>query len=399
MPVTLSLTLVVSFSFLVSGLLRRTRARRLASSTVYLAVGVLSGPEVFGILDEAAIRQLAPFIAVTLGVVGFIQGLPLTARLRRARELEAGGVTAGLGLAVVGGAAFVLLEPLVAGDAIYPALTLGAAAVATSRPVLRSTIRQMEADGEVSRMVVSMALLGDVLAVLLSGLALAVAVADASAGRLGLGPLAWILTSCGIGIASGLLFRFFITAESARLFLATVGVIMFTSGLATTVGISALLLNAVAGVTVALTGGREDRAEALRTLEAPASIALMIFAGAMWSASPELPVPALLLPVAAAGFALTRGVALAAGGRVAVELIPRAPHAPRIGYGLLPMGGVAIAIAVNYRLLELPGANLVLGAVAGAAILTELVAFNFLSVLLVDAGEVRELERANRRIG
>lgn len=399
MELTLSLTLVVSFSFLVSGLLQRTRLRHFTRSSVYLGVGVLSGPEVFGLLDSEAITQLAPFIAVTLGCLGFIQGLPLTRRLREAvREFEAGLLTSVLALGAVALVAYLVLDRLVP-KAGYPALTLGAAAVATSRPIIGSTVARMRAKGAVTDLVRSMALIGDVVAVLLSGFALAVAVADASALRLGLGPVVWIAASTGIGVACGLLFRFFMLAEASRerIFLATVGIIVFSSGLASAVGISALLLNGLAGVTVALTARDKDPSAPLGSIETPASIALMIFAGAMWSSSSVLGLPALAFVAFAVGLAGLRLVALTLAGRVAIRLVPRAQYASRVGYGLLPMGGLAIGIALNYRLLDLPAANLVLTAVAGAAILTEIVSFDLLSVLLVDAGEVTELERAHRR--
>ena len=399
MPLTLSLTLVVTFSFLVSRILHRFSARWLTTSSAYVGVGVLCGPEVGGVLDRAAIEQLGPAISVTLGVVGFVLGLPLARELRSAGDVEAGLGAGSLTIVGVGAASFLALRAAGIDDPVFPALTLGAAAAATSRPTLDIASRRLGARGEVTKLVKSMALVGDILAVMVSGFALAVAVAGSSSERLGLGPAAWILASAAIGVACGLLFHFFMAAEASeeRVFLATVGVIVFASGLASAVGISALVLNAVAGVTVAVASRRRgDRAATARTLAEPAVIVLLIFAGALWSSEDAPVAPLLALPLAAVGFAVLRAVALFVFGRLAVQLTPRVEAVPRVGYGLFPLGGVSVAIALNYRLLDLPAGNLVLTAVAGAAIVTELFASSYLTVLLVDAGEVPDLDRTRR---
>ncbi|MEO1234688.1 MAG: hypothetical protein AAFZ18_37935, partial [Myxococcota bacterium] len=171
-----------------------------------------------------------------------------------------------------------------------------------------------------------------------------------------------------------------------RMFLGTVGIIVFTSGMASGMGVSALLLNLVAGVTVAVAAGRSrDHSRGLVRLERPAFIVLLIFAGAMWR-----PTGWASLAIPAVFYVLRQGVLLAAAA-LALSLVPRVQRMPRMGFGLVPLGGVAVAIAVNYAQVGLTSSQDVLGGVLGAVALSELLALPGLRRLWVDAGEVSEL--------
>lgn len=397
MPLTLTLTVVVTFSFLVSRLLQRYAPRRRSSGTAYILLGVLVGPEVAGLLDPRDLEQLQPFVSLTLGVIGFVLGLPLVRQLESVAVLEAGFACTGL---IVAGASLVAwggFSVFGMGDPQpwLPALTLGAAAAATSLPALRSAAVRFGASGPITRLGGALALIGNVVAVLTSGLALALASPlDADGGvpaRLGLSEGFWLITSLAMGVVCGLLFHFFVRAEKSeeRMFLGTVGIIVFTSGMASGMGVSALVLNLVAGVTVAVAAGRgRDHSRGLARLERPAFIVLMIFAGAMWR-----PAGWASVAIPAVFYVLRQGVLLVAAA-VALTLVPRIQRIPRMGHGLAPLGGVAVAIAVNYAQVGLTGSQAVLAGVLGAVALSELLALPGLRRLWIDAGEVSELVSA-----
>jgi hypothetical protein len=165
--------------------------------------------------------------------------------------------------------------------------------------------------------------------------------------------------------------------------------------MASGMGVSPLGLNALAGVTVAVAAGRSrDLAQSLERLERPAFIVLMIFAGAMWR--PD----GLRSLVAPAAFFAARYVLLRLAAGTAVRAVARVEVIPRLGHGLVPLGGVAVAIGVNYAQVAPPHADLVSSAILGATLLAEAAAVPLLRRLWTDAGEIRELAppaEANRR--
>lgn len=388
MSLTLTLTLVVAFSFLVSRVLQRYAPRRLSSETAYVLLGVLVGPEVTRLLGPEELELLQPFVSLTLGLIGFLIGLPLVEQLRSAAVIEAGLLSTLLTVAGISAAAYFLLDLAELRAPWLPALTLGAAAAATSLPALRTAAERFGASGRVTDLVQSFALLGNVGAVGVSGLTLALAGAEDSAARLGLGRVEWLLASAALGVVCGLLYHFFIVSEESeeRVFLATVGVVVFASGMASGMGISPLVFSALAGVTVAVAAGRgQDRSRGLEPLERPAYIVLAIFAGAMWAPS------SFRSFVAPFVFFAARAAFLRVASGVSVRVIPRVETVARVGDGLVPFGGVGIAVGVVYAQVDLPGADLVLGSVLGATILAELLAIPGLRRLWVDAGEVAEL--------
>ena len=389
MPLTLTLTLVVAFSFLVSRLLQRYAPRRLGSATAYIALGVLVGPELGGLVTTSDLVLLKPFVSLTLGVIGFVLGLPLAKRIQGVGVIETGLLITLITIAALTAATWVAFDafrPLE--TPVLPSLTLGAAAAATSLSNLRTAAVRFEANGPVTRFVLSIALVGNVLAVLVSGLALALAGATESASRFGLGSEVWLLASVLLGGVCGLLFHFFIGTEESeeRAFLGTVGIIIFTSGMASGMGISSLVLNVLAGMTVALAAGkRYDHSQGLDRLERPAFIVLTILAGAMWRPSGST---SFLAPIF---FFVVRAIVLRLASAFVVRVVPRVETVHRTGDGLIPIGGVAIAIAVNYAQVDLPASSMVLTAILGTVTLSELLSLRGLRRLWVDAGEIAEL--------
>ena len=391
MPLSLTLTLTVAFSFLVSRLLQRYAPQRLSSVTAYLLVGFMVGPKVGGLVSSTDLVLLRPFISLTLGVVGFVLGLPLAKRLESVGVFEAGLLSTTLSILSLSTSAnflFQFLHPAEIRHSGLPAITLGAAGAATSLTTLRTSAMRFRASGLVTQLVQSLALVGNLLAVLVSGLAIATAGADTSAARLGLGQGMWLFASIGLGIVCGLLFHFFMRAEESdeRAFLGTVGIIIFTSGVASAMGISSLVLTVLAGVTFALAAGKNDeRFQNLEQLGRPSFIVLAILAGALWRPTSWI---AIVEPLIFFGL---RFLVLRIASSLAVRVVPRVEYVPRIGNGLIPMGGVAIAIGVNYSHVALPASDTVLNAILGSVVLTEFLSIRSLRRLWVDAGEISDL--------
>ena len=207
-------------------------------------------------------------------------------------------------------------------------------------------------------------------------------------------PAEWLVAVLSLGLVLGLLFRIFIgpkpDADDDRTFLALVGTITFTSGIAAAVGVSPLLTCAVAGATVSLVSKSAPRLEHnLERLERPALAVLMIFAGAMW-----LPLDTILWVLPAA-YLVIRLLSLAVATRIGLASQSELPPIVGMGQAMITQGGVAAAIAVDYALVYPTE-----GVVMLATVLTPLVVCDYLGTTrlnryFANAGESGRLPARN----
>ena len=160
---TLILVALIGGAFLISGLLHRYAERsNLVSGIEYALVGVLIGPVMpwnWQLITPELLRSFDLLISLLLGLLGFMVGLHAREAMRRFEHFMAGSVAA-LGVVVVVGVALLevvqrlipfylddptpmiaipvwtdghnLYELWAADDALWLALTLGAAAAVAS---------------------------------------------------------------------------------------------------------------------------------------------------------------------------------------------------------------------------------------------------------------------------
>lgn len=393
MSITIALVVVVAFSFVVSGLVHRYAARHVTLTGVeHLLVGLAVGPGAANLLSTRGLATLRPFVSTTLGLVGFVIGLPLRRRLQRdSAAVQAGALTAFTAVGAASGITYGLLvySGLLpsSGNALWISLTIGAAAAAMASDAIAATARRHRAEGDVCEALRSMAQTGSVVAVAVSGGALAFERAGVASDQLALTQTEWLLAVFGLGVACGVLFRIFVGREPAheqpeRLFLATVGIVIFAGGMAAGIGVSPLLLNAVAGLVVSVLSPQADELHAaLARLERPAHVALMIFAGATWQ--PEATSVWLLM----VAYLLFRLVGVRTGAFVAQRLVSGLPQVPRLGYGLLAQGPLAAAIVLAYAQAGAADGQLGLAAVLPALLIVDPFSSPVLHSTLADAGQ------------
>lgn len=417
MNLTLLLVLVVIFSFAIGHFLTRYASRFVTlSGAEYILVGVLIGPHFpWKLVSDAAIVKLGPVFALLLGLVGFVIGLRGHARDRRLDVALVGYVSALLVLLTVAAAAlpvlrwlkpvdeasadFVvnwvvlrawgyLVEVHFAATHLWVALGLGASACVAS-PMLVSSMRaRSAASGRVTALLESTARASQVLAALVLGFVLATARATEAAGRFSLTVAEWELAAVGLGVVSGLLFGLFVGRENepSRIFLATIGLVTFASGVGAALGISPLFVTLLAAVTVSITSRDAERVHhQLERLQHALFVLLMIFAGTLWD-----PVRgwAWALPV---GYVLLRFVARRVWTAVCNKLFLEERVATRrLGNGLLSQGTLAVAIGMNFAIRFPEFASLILTTVLVGTLLSDLFSMRSLRALLADAGELTD---------
>lgn len=373
------LVLVVAGGYLAAHVAFEWLGRRhlIVSGAEYLLLGILVGPEVSGLIRPDVVGEFAPFMTLALGWVGAMVGvqfyLPALMRIP-GRFFQVALIEAVASFALVAGAMAVVLSsvfPITMVEAALPSIALGAIAAASAPSGIglvsrrggrrAAVLRQLEVATAVEAAVAVVAF-GLLLSIAHPPLVLAVRTPSATE---------WAVITVGIGVVAGALFHLFLGGERHpdRLFIALAGAIILASGAAAYLELSPLLPAMLIGAILVNTSGNRDEIRVvLGKVERPLYFVLLIFAGAAWRWGDE---PWLLPVVVFLGVRLLAKLAggwlgAAAGGALGT-----------IGGGwgraLLGQGGLAIAIALNYRILhDAPFADVVFTAAILSVLLHDL---------------------------
>jgi Kef-type K+ transport system membrane component KefB len=216
------------------------------------------------------------------------------------------------------------------------------------------------------------------------------------------GLLFWGSAGLGLGLVCGILFLWLIRLRPSReeLILYLLGISALCAGAALQLRLSPLFAGTVMGAVVAnLSADRARVYRALEKWEKPIYVVLLILTGA------TLRIPTWWVLPLAAGYTCLRAVGKAVGTGVLVVVLPVGfPTPRRLGLGLLPQGGISIAMALSLVLtlgdadLSLRGydaVELLVGVVVLGVVLSEIVGPFFTTGVLRRAGEItRQVEEA-----
>ncbi|MFH1465303.1 MAG: hypothetical protein ABIO70_13030 [Pseudomonadota bacterium] len=404
------LALVVLATLIAHFVLGRLQARFLyTTGGEYILLGVLVGPQLpalvgavggggvgwQGLMGAEVLRQLGPLVSLAIGWAGLLYGMQFDLRgvlnsKSGAISLSTvqGGVTFALvwGVArwVLSGTSFLGLAPAEASQA---ALFLGAAAAVSSPAAWDLVNRRFPGQGRHSALLKEGSNLDEILAVAVFGLVFCLyhPSAPAPLGRAPT-PTEWYVVSVLLGVIMGVVFHFFLGDEDDEnhLFLAFTGIIVFASGAAWALHLSPLLVSLVLGIVLSNTSRHARRAlPVIRRTHQPMVILLLIFAGALWA---PVPWPALVFAVL---FVSLRALGkLAGGGLAALSLGPGLRR--DLGRGMLGHGEVALAMALNLRLVyQGPFVDWVYTAVLVSLVVNEIWSARLLKGFLIDAGDIR----------
>ncbi|MEW6523330.1 MAG: cation:proton antiporter [Bacillota bacterium] len=368
---------------------RISTALRLPAVTGYLLVGMILGPAVTGLLAAGVLAQFGPFNDFALGLIAFGIGRELDlSYLRRVGSsvLYLAAVQALVPVVLVTATLFLAGLPLAA------ALLLGGIAAATGPAATIAVMREMRADGPLTRTHVLVVALDDVMAVLAFGVALPLADAlrAGSDGRALLhaasAPVLHIAGSMTLGVVAGLALG--LTSRRLRgegdLATSVVALMALATGLAGIWRYSPLLVMLVAGVTVGnQLRPRRGLSRLLDALAPAVLVAFFVMAGASLR-------PAAVVRVGAIGilYILVRSAGKLLGSMLGGLATGIPPTARRyLGFTLLPQAGVAIGMAVMVRGHFPELGELVHTVVLGAVVVYELTGPPFTRFAVLKAGE------------
>jgi multidrug transporter EmrE-like cation transporter len=369
------------------------------TGTHFLFLGFILGPRLLDFLTQEAVQQLFPLLGMGLGWIGFLFGLQLDRR--NLRQFPRGFHILALGQAVLVFFVFLGIGWLVlmgSGQAGRTPLLLLLGAAATACISTPAGIALISTNYLVRGKVRDLLFFVASVDALVGIGALQVVYALFPPGDLGVGlpllpRLAWVVAALGLGVICGILFIWLTRprpgGEEMVLFL--LGIAAFASGAALQLQLSPLFVSVVMGAVVANLSDDPQRVyRVLQNWEKPIYVVFLMLAGALLNFS------TLWIPLLAVGYALVRGLGKVLGNLVMVRLLPLQFEPPRrFGLGLMPQGGISLAMAISgvltYSGLRLDGrdaADLLFAVVVLGVILSELTGPFFTRNILLRAGEI-----------
>lgn len=392
-----------------------TRARLgprllLRTGTLFVAVGFALGPSALGLLTFEAVEALFPLLGVGLGWVGFHFGLQLDAR--SVARFPASYYVFALGQAalslVIFGAVGLACVRIAGFEGPVPLLLLLCAActAAVTTPAGIALVSSaFRVKGRVRDLLLFAgsidAIVGIAALQITYGLIRPSSVAD------GLGPASQLLLvalALGVGIVCGIVLLWLTRSRPAaeELVLYLLGSCAFASGVALQWDLSPLFVSMIMGTVVAnLSKSRERIQVVLGRWEKPVYVTFLLLAGALLRVQTWLVFP---LAVAYAGL---RSMAKLFGAAVPAQTLDLGFTVPRnIGLGLIPQGGISIAMALSgmlmyfdLRVRGLDGEAVLFAVIVIGVALSELVGPLLTLHVLRRAGEVETSELQHQTAG
>lgn len=366
----------------------------LTTGAHFLLVGLLLGP-VLGLLTDEIIQQLDALIALGLGWIGLLFGLQLDRR--QLGQFPGSYFLFAVGQAVVTFALFATVGILAfrvtgrADPGVDVAILAAASTAAISTPAGVALIsRTFAVKGPLSRLLFYTASLDALVGIVALQVIYAVYhPTHVAAGGFGWG--VWLASSLASGIIFAVFFLWLTRPKPERdeLTLFLLGLVVFQAGTALYLGISPLFVSMVTGVIVAnLSPSRRRVYSILQAWEKPIYVILLLLAGALITLATWL-----ILPFAIA-YLLLRGTAKYFAGRLARHVVRSQFEPPvDIGVGLLPQGGISLAMALSavltYGAIVGSGAiRIAFGTIVVAVAASELLGPFLTRDLLREAGEI-----------
>lgn len=388
---------------------KKLQSRFYAPSGIeYILLGILVGPSFANwisglgwisfqpLISKDILRQINPGISAAIGVTGFVYGLNFRFADLRGSRPEYWRLTFFILLAaalILGGISYLIfsfsgLFDVSPGVALASSYALAIAGAVTSNFLIRSVISGNHAEGPVTDTLNKTSLLLISISILTFGLLFSIVHLGEKRG-LNLSPTEWIVLSVLLSVFIGFLFFVFIAREtdSNKLFVAVLGIVLFSAGAAYYLNFSPLFANFILGMVLTNLSRFSDKLrKSFETLLHPLGILIVIAAGFYWVPAPILTfIPAVLLYIG------LRYLAIYWGGKIAYFTAYDKIHfAPAIGKGLLSSDIIVCAIVLDYIYVY----NNTLTPVVISAILSSMIYFGITGFsetkkLLIDSGEIK----------
>ena len=406
---------------MVGGLMlsRITKLLNLPAVTAYLVAGLLLGPFCLGALKMPGLgfntmEQVEGFSVITQTALGFIAfTIGNEFRLSQLKATGTKAIIIGIGQAVVTtllvDAVLIVLHLCFPNVLSLPcAIVLGAIASATAPAATLMVVRQYQADGPLTRLLMLVVAIDDAVGLLLFSVSFGVATA-LSAGQVSvlavvIEPIVEIILSLILGSVMGWLLNWveqFFHSRSKRMTI-SVAFVMLTVGLSTLkfhigpvhCGFSLLLVCMMTGTIFCnICSTSEELMDRVEGWTTPLNVLFFVISGA------ELDLNVLAQPVTllvGIVYILARSAGKYFGADISCHITRQPkPIADNLGITLLPQAGVALGMAITAA--TLPGGELTRNVVLFAVLIYELIGPSLTKRSLISVGEIRPEGRTSAR--
>ncbi|MBZ0199022.1 MAG: hypothetical protein K8H86_04080 [Ignavibacteriaceae bacterium] len=377
------------------------------SGIEYIFLGVIISPAFAGFIkttfnigvpqfiNAEMLNQLSPGISAAIGIIGFIYGLrfKFTAIQKAVPEhIRLAFFELMTGFLLLGGIAFWafyyfffdgsnLIEIIAASYAI------GIMGALSSNFVIDNIIEKYKLKGVFAQSLHTSTLLNLNFSILIYGILFGIIHIGAS-GKFNISPTEWVVISVLLSVLIGLLFFIFVGREEDenKLFVAVLGITIFTSGAAYFINFSPLFMNFVLGVMLSNLSKESKKIEkSLSRLLHPLSILVVVMAGYFW-----MPASLKNSAIVIAAFIALRFISKRVGGFLAYQSAYNKKLLDgNIGKGLLPLDMIVCAMAIDYMFVyQNQFTPIVVTAVLTATIFFNFIGFRSTKNYLVDTGEI-----------
>jgi Kef-type K+ transport system membrane component KefB len=396
--------LAILLGYLMGELARRVGLPRVSG---YIAAGLILNPGITGLVTHDFVDSMGTTVDLSLAVLTFAIGGTLA--LGPLRELGKKILFIAVGeaqisaLVVIGGCLVTLpfLLPNLGGflTTIAPlSVLLGTLASPTDPSATLAVVRQYRAKGMVTFSIMASAALDDALGILNYSLGIVIASILITHHVEGVGsildPLLGIFGAVGIGVLSGLAFRFaprWVRGETNGLQIALLlGALGICYGVSAWLGLDQLLATLSMGVTVINLSSRE-RQEIFRLLEESVEPVVFIVFFTVSGMMLDVAVLFRYLPVVLL-FVVFRSAGKLLGAYLGARLSGASKMVRRYtGWGLIPQGGIVIGLALLVKQVGIlaPISDILLNVIIGATVIHELIGPLTAKLAITKAGEVQ----------
>lgn len=396
MDINIKLGLMIIFGIIGGKISRRFS---LPNVTGYIVAGLFLGPSFFNVLNEAN-QPMVDFVnEFALGIIAFSIGSEF--RLADLKKLgkdvfvitvcEVFGV-----LLVVFSVMYFLLD-----KSFVFSIIIASMSAATAPAGTMMVIRQFRAYGPLTKTILPVAALDDVLGIITFGISLSLAkfsIGDktTSVPMMILSPLIEIGLSFLLGLVLGLVFTYLIKRVKSKedTLSAIITVILLSTGLANYLGLSPLLVNMmVGGVLVNYHNNSKQVFDNINEFAPPINLLFFTFAGAKLDLS-------VLFSIGALGifYALSRAIGKIAGASIGAKIVKAEETVVKwLGLALLSQGGISIGLSMIVA-RELSGfADEIITVILFSVLVFEILGPILAKVSITKAGEVDGLLRRNQK--
>ena len=326
--------------------------------TGYLMLGIVVGPHVLGLVTDRMLVELRVFNGAAIALIALTAGTEMDMRTMRPLMRGIAWITAigSFGTTVLLALSVYLLRdflPFTAGleplQMVALAVVLGLTLSAKSPAVVVALRKETEADGPLTRTVLGVVVVADLLVIVLFALTSAAArgfLSGKPPEPMFAATLAWEIFGSGLaGILIGILIAVYLRTvqSSGALFVVILGFLVAEVG--QRIRLDPLLIALSAGILIRNKTIYGDRLHAeIDAASLPVYIAFFAVAGATihLDVLAVVGLPAMVLLV-------VRGVGFVFGTRLAGRIAGSPPVVRRYaGFGLLPQAGLALALALLF---------------------------------------------------